>query len=424
MIEATLIKTWLTWREEWIFAGRVLRLLELIQFFIYVTLILWGLSSLRDEFVHEWWHGLAHGDASYLVGSLLRGIHYFLLFFLRKCTFGLKEILFLLLLVYLYRPFKLLHNVAEQISCTFWWFFLFNNWLLLAVFLLILLGLFWRFFYLRGALLLAGLDFHWGGLVWWRFWECTGLGVRGSTVVHVWVVIRVWTGVVEVCLCLFFFSLRRWSKGCFIGFILLLKSSRSGLPHKIVAPLAGLRTSLLKIIINLDIAPHRSHISRHHLLHQTQQNSLRVRVFDLNAKWLCKMRSIHTYVSVYFLAEDVESMLELEAFEELLDQVHAKWGCIDRQVLNGYFFSLGRRGCSYWKPVLFLPLLYSFSINYITPDLHHTHMFWVALACSWNSQNSAPHRISIPWVVWSTSLRYPLFVFIIIKRNRVNEFEE
>lgn len=41
------------------------------------------------------------------------------------------------------------------------------------------------------------------------------------------------------------------------------------------------------------------------------------------------MCPIHAYVSVDFLAEDVESMLELETFEELLDQVHAKRGCID-----------------------------------------------------------------------------------------------
>ena len=36
------------------------------------------------------------------------------------------------------------------------------------------------------------------------------------------------------------------------------------------------------------------------------------------------MRPIHANVSVYLLAEDVESMLKLEAFEELLDQIHAK----------------------------------------------------------------------------------------------------
>lgn len=112
MVETALIEARLTRGEEWIFAGGVLGLLELVEFLIYVTFILLGLG-LRDELVHEGWHGFAHRYPSDLVRSLLRWVYDLLLLLFRKGTLRLEELLLLLLLVDLYRPFELLHHVAQ-----------------------------------------------------------------------------------------------------------------------------------------------------------------------------------------------------------------------------------------------------------------------------------------------------------------------
>lgn len=80
--------------------------------------------------------------------------------------------------------------------------------------------------------------------------------------------------------------------------------------------------SILEVIVHLNIIPNCPNIPRNHLLDQTQQNSLRIRILDLNFERLCKMGSIHRQVSTDLLPKDVEGMLELETFEELLDQVH------------------------------------------------------------------------------------------------------
>ena len=86
MVEAALVEAGLAGGEERIFAGGVFGLLELVEFFVYVTFVLLGLGLLRNELVHKGWDGFAHGDAADLVSALLSLVHYFSLLLLGKCT--------------------------------------------------------------------------------------------------------------------------------------------------------------------------------------------------------------------------------------------------------------------------------------------------------------------------------------------------
>ena len=68
---------------------------------------------------------------------------------------------------------------------------------------------------------------------------------------------------------------------------------------------------------------------------------------EVDAEVLAEVGSVDVHGPVDFLLEDVESVFELEAFQEFLDQVHAERGWIVEGVLRGYFLSLPRSGCSY-----------------------------------------------------------------------------
>lgn len=175
--------------------------------------------------------------------------------------------------------------------------------------------------------------------------------------------------------------------------------------HKIVIPLRTF--CILSVVINLYIAFHCSYISWYHLLNQTQQYCLRLWIFDLYFKRLWKMTSIHIHTSINFSLEDIQGMFEFKTFKKLLYQIHAKRSYVIIKLLNGYFFIFARRGCSYWKSILFLPLLYYFSTSYMMDHLHRRHVILFMLACFERSLNWQPHhRLYFSFRRLSSSNRY------------------
>ena len=88
--------------------------------------------------------------------------------------------------------------------------------------------------------------------------------------------------------------------------------------HHIVAPGLGLLLFLLPLN---KIVPHRlllpgipngSNFTRHHLCNNTNQNSLGLRILNLNSKLLSKRSPTDVIISVDLFFEDVQGMLEFE----------------------------------------------------------------------------------------------------------------
>lgn len=161
--------------------------------------------------------------------------------------------------------------------------------------------------------------------------------------------------------------------------------------HKVIIPLSIF--CILSVIIDFNFAFDCSYISRNHLLDQTQQNCLRLWIFYLYFERLRKMTSIHVDASINLFLEDIKSMFEFKTFKKLLYQIHTKRSCIVRKLLSGYFFIFASSGCSYWKSILFLPLLYYFSTSCMMNNLLRRRVILFTLAYFERNQNWEPHHI-------------------------------
>lgn len=157
IVVTTLIEAGFTGWVQWVLSGWVSWLLELVQVLLNVTLVLCCVHWLRHELTHEVCH-LPHWHSTDFICTWFVWIDHFLCFLLRKGSLLFKYLVLLNLFICLwFFCLELAHQLAHQISGTFWRLF---DFFFLFIFLVFIV--FW--------LLNITLLFNFRGWTLWGFW--------------------------------------------------------------------------------------------------------------------------------------------------------------------------------------------------------------------------------------------------------------